>query len=63
MLVGNVGTLLVSSDAGRSFVHLRLEESASLSAAASNNGEYVLVGQGGVRVVERTRLSGAAGAR
>jgi photosystem II stability/assembly factor-like uncharacterized protein len=63
MLVGNVGTLLLSSDAGRSFLHLRLEDSASLSAAASNNGEYVLVGQGGVRVVERARLSVAGGAR
>lgn len=63
VLVGSVGTILVSHDVGKSFHRLRLEDSASLSAAASNNGEYLLVGQGGVRVVAPARLSIAGGPR
>jgi photosystem II stability/assembly factor-like uncharacterized protein len=48
MLVGAVGTLLVSEDGGASFSSRPLGERVNLSAVACAGGQALVVGQGGV---------------
>jgi photosystem II stability/assembly factor-like uncharacterized protein len=52
MLVGAVGTLLVSEDAGMTFTERKLEDRVNLSGVACSGGNAVLVGQGGVHITE-----------
>jgi photosystem II stability/assembly factor-like uncharacterized protein len=48
LLVGAVGTLLVSTDGGNSFREHSLEQRVNLSAVAASGDRAVMVGQGGI---------------
>ena len=48
LLVGAVGTLLVSADGGSSFREHILGQRAQLSAVATSKDRVVMVGQGGI---------------
>jgi photosystem II stability/assembly factor-like uncharacterized protein len=52
VLAGGVGTVLFSTDGGGSFRRILLEDRLGLSAGVSIGDRLVLVGQGGVEVVE-----------
>jgi photosystem II stability/assembly factor-like uncharacterized protein len=52
VLVGGVGTVLLSTDGGQSFQRTMMADRLSLSAALSRNGKLMVVGQGGVKVSE-----------
>ena len=53
VLVGGVGTVLLSTDGGRSFLLTKMEDRLSLSAGLSRDRKLVLVGQGGIKLSER----------
>lgn len=53
LIVGAMGTFLVSEDGGRSFTQKNLEQRASLSAVVGKGDRTVLVGQGGIYEVAR----------
>jgi photosystem II stability/assembly factor-like uncharacterized protein len=57
VLVGGVGTLLISGDGGESFQLARLEDRLSLVAALFVGERLVLAGQGGVKVRELRDLN------
>ena len=48
VLVGNVGSLLVSRDGGENFTDRSLPSRLNLSAVATQRGRLFAVGQGGV---------------
>jgi photosystem II stability/assembly factor-like uncharacterized protein len=52
VLAGGVGTVLVSNDGGLSFRRILIEDRLGLSAGVSIGDRLVLVGQGGVEIVE-----------
>jgi photosystem II stability/assembly factor-like uncharacterized protein len=52
MLVGAVGTLLVSENGGATFKQRKLENRINLSGVALAGDRAVLVGQGGVHITE-----------
>ncbi len=52
MLVGGVGTVLRSQDGGLSFQRDMMPDRLSLSAAMQSDGQLILIGQGGARVLE-----------
>jgi photosystem II stability/assembly factor-like uncharacterized protein len=52
VIAGGVGTVLFSTDGGRSFRRILLEDRLGLSAGLSIGERLVLVGQGGVEIVE-----------
>ena len=52
VIAGGVGTVLFSTDGGRSFRRILLEDRLGLSAGLSIGDRLVLVGQGGVEIVE-----------
>lgn len=56
VLVGAVGTLLQSSDGGRSFDSSKMPDRLSLSSAIKSDSGLILVGQGGIK----TREDGAS---
>ena len=51
VLVGAVGTILHSGDGGLTFRRSMLPDRLSLSSGLSSNGELVLVGQGGIKIL------------
>jgi photosystem II stability/assembly factor-like uncharacterized protein len=51
VLVGAVGTILHSGDGGLTFRQRMLPDRLSLSSGLVSNGELVLVGQGGIKVL------------
>jgi len=52
VLVGGVGTVLRSRDGGHSFQRSTLPDRLSLSSALENNGQLIVVGQGGARTLQ-----------
>jgi photosystem II stability/assembly factor-like uncharacterized protein len=54
VLVGGVGTVLLSTDGGQSFRRTLLEDRLSLSAGLGRDGKLIVVGQGGVKVTGDT---------
>jgi photosystem II stability/assembly factor-like uncharacterized protein len=54
VLVGGVGTRLLSTDGGQSFRRTLLEDRLSLSAGLGRDGKLIVVGQGGVKVTGDT---------
>jgi photosystem II stability/assembly factor-like uncharacterized protein len=56
VLVGSVGTLLVSEDGGESFRVTRLEDRLSLVTALFAGDRLVLAGQGGIKLREVKEL-------
>ncbi len=54
VLAGGVGVILTSSDGGQSFQRELIEDSLSLSSGLQRNGQLILVGQGGVKVIGST---------
>jgi len=52
VIVGGVGTLLLSTDSGRSFHRYIVHDRLSLSSGLIRNDKLILVGQGGVKVRE-----------
>jgi photosystem II stability/assembly factor-like uncharacterized protein len=52
VLAGGIGTVLFSTDGGRSFRRILMKDRLGLSAGVSIGERLVLVGQGGVEVVE-----------
>ena len=52
VLVGGVGTILRSGDGGLSFQRSTLPDRLSLSSALESNGQLIVVGQGGARVLQ-----------
>ncbi len=52
VLVGGVGTVLRSQDGGLSFQRDMMPDRLSLSAAMQSDGQLILIGQGGARVLE-----------
>jgi photosystem II stability/assembly factor-like uncharacterized protein len=52
VLVGAVGTMLLSTDGGQSFQRTMMPDRLSLSSGLSHDGTLVSVGQGGVKIGE-----------
>ncbi len=52
IVVGGVGTLLLSTDGGDSFQRRMMEDRLSLTSGLVHDGKLILVGQGGVKVSE-----------
>ena len=52
VLAGGVGTVLISNDGGQSFRRILIEDRLGLSSGVSIDERLVLVGQGGVEIVE-----------
>jgi photosystem II stability/assembly factor-like uncharacterized protein len=52
LAVGGVGTLLLSTDGGRSFQRTMMEDRLSLTSGLVRDGTLILVGHGGVKVSE-----------
>lgn len=52
LVVGGVGTLLLSTDGGDTFQRRMMEDRLSLTSGLVRDGKLILVGQGGVRVSE-----------
>ncbi len=50
VVVGGVGTVLVSSDGGKSFQRIMIRDRLSLSSGLRRDDTLILVGQGGARV-------------
>jgi len=53
VLVGGVGTVLFSTDQGRTFQRTLIEDRLSLSSGLGIDGKWVVVGQGGVKTTEK----------
>lgn len=56
VLVGGVGTVMLSSDGGKTFQRSMVEDRLSLGSGISSKGRVVLVGQGGAKVREDDSL-------
>ena len=56
VLVGGVGTVLLSEDGGSSFRLLRLPDRLNLGSALFADGRLILAGQGGVKFREVTEI-------
>lgn len=54
VLAGGVGVVLTSTDGGQSFKKKRLEDGLSLSSGLYRDGQLILVGQGGAKVIGST---------
>lgn len=52
VLAGGVGTVLISNDGGQSFRRILIEDRLGLASGVSIDERLVLVGQGGVEIVE-----------
>jgi photosystem II stability/assembly factor-like uncharacterized protein len=52
VLVGGEGTVLLSSDGGQSFQQTTTEDRLSLSSGISQTDRAILVGQGGIKIIE-----------
>ncbi len=52
LVVGGVGTLLLSTDGGETFERTRMKDRLSLTSGLARDGRLILVGQGGVKIME-----------